>query len=450
MKDTIPAPDCTKRVESAECRGEQQVAAAGGSVAGRHAVPGDKSITHRALMFAAMARGRSTVTGALTSLDARSTARVLRDLGATISPLRSGVAVSIDGRGGLTGPRRRLDCGNSGTTARLMTGLVAAHPFTATLTGDPSLRRRPMRRVTEPLRAMGAVIPADQDRLPLTIIGGNLRSLDWEMTVASAQIKSAILLGGMAASVPVTIREPAPSRDHTERLLRHFGYQVDSTPGVIRFLPGGRVVPHQYLVPGDPSSAAFLVAAALLAGRGEIAVSGVCLNEGRTGFIEIARRMGGVVDSADVIDQGGEPVGEIRAASSKLRAVGVGPEEVPAAVDEIPILACLAARAEGESRFDGLAELRVKESDRLELMATNLRNVGVDAAVDGDSLTVVGSDRPLAGRVVTAGDHRIAMAFQVLGRSTGCRIEVDDPGCADVSFPGFAAALAGLYSGEAR
>jgi 3-phosphoshikimate 1-carboxyvinyltransferase len=409
-------------------------------------VPGDKSITHRALLLAALAPGASTLHGALTSEDARSTARVLRQLGAAITPLRSGSPVTVQGHRRFVAPAGRLDCGNSGTTARLLLGLLAAHRFSAVMTGDRSLRRRPMRRVTEPLVAMGArVTSQDADGLPLTIRGGRLHALEWRLPVASAQVKSALLLAGAAAGVAVSLQEPAPSRDHTERMLRHFGFEVVSRRGRMQLRPTGEFRPFEISIPGDPSSAMFLLAAAALAGNGGIKIDGVGLNPSRIGYLAVLRRMGVNVGVSSQAGSLGEPYGALSVAASALRSVSVEAADVPAVIDEIPMLACLAARATGTSRFSGLAELRVKESDRLALLAKNLANIGVAAAVEGDELSVTGTARPLGGRVVTHGDHRIAMAFAVLATQPGARIRIDDPDCAGVSFPGFAGALAALF-----
>ncbi len=405
-------------------------------------VPGDKSISHRALMFAALAPGTSRIVGGLTSLDVRATARVLRALGADISPLRPGSAIRVTGRRHWRSPTAVLDCGNSGTTARLLLGLLAGQRISASLSGDRSLRRRPMARVTDPLIAMGARVEGNPDRLPLRLHGGTLRSITWHSPVASAQVKSAVLLAAAVARIPVTIHEPAASRDHTERLLHRFGFRVDRSPGTLHFEPTGSVVPGDFQVPGDPSSAVFLLAAAGLLGREDCRVVEVGCNPGRIGWVAVLERMGWRIDMTDRHDQGGEPVATLAVRPGPLRATTVRAAEVPALIDEVPMLACLAARADGVSRFEGLAELRVKESDRLELLAANLRAVGGSADVDGDALVVSGSDSQLAGRVVTRGDHRIAMAFAVLGRSTGDRIAIDDPDCAAVSFPGFAEQLA--------
>jgi 3-phosphoshikimate 1-carboxyvinyltransferase len=421
-------------------------------VAGSVRVPGDKSITHRLLLLAALAQGASTIRGALTSLDARSTARILRQLGARVSPLRPGAVTVVEGQGHLRRPTGVLDCGNSGTTTRLALGLLAAHDFPATLTGDQSLRRRPMRRVTEPLSAMGArFIERNGDGLPLTIEGGTLRPLRYELPVSSAQIKSALLLAGIAGGVEVTLREPhGRSRDHTERLLRAFGYDLHESDGWITSRPTGRIEPFDIEVPGDPSSAAFLVGAATLAESGSLRIIAVGLNPTRIGFLRVLTRMGARVVTDHQGDRYGEPVGDLVVSSGALRATEIGAEEIPALIDEIPLLAVLASRAEGVTKFRQVGELRVKESDRLGLLAENLRAVGARAEVQQDDLIVEGSNRVPAGPVRTAADHRLAMAFAVLGTVEGARVEIDDLECSAVSFPGFAETLRRIAAGDSR
>jgi len=337
-----------------------------------------------------------------------------------------------------------IHCGNSGTTVRLGMGLLAAHPFAVTLTGDASLRRRPMRRAAEPLIAMGARIALpESDGLPLTIHGGRLQPLIWELPVSSAQLKGAVLLAGMAAGVPVRVREPAGrSRDHTERMLRAFGYRVTDEPdGWVGFEPTGRVEAFRTDIPGDISSAAFLLGAVTIARAGELRLLNVGVNPTRTGVLAVLGRMGGHVAIENRCESVGEPVADLVVRPAQLRATTVRPEEVPGLIDEIPMLAVLAARAEGTTVFEEVGELRVKESDRLALIAANLRAPGVTAAAEGNTLRVTGTDRPPVGRVVTAGDHRIAMAFAVLGRVRGARVRVDDPACVGVSFPGFSDTL---------
>jgi len=413
------------------------------NVAGTVRVPGDKSITHRALLLAALARGSSRIGGALASLDSQSTARVLRQLGAEVSPLREGSVVTVRGKGRLRAPMGVLDCGNSGTTTRLLLGLLAGHNFSATLTGDASLRRRPMRRVTEPLSRMGArFIELGGDGLPLTVRGGRLTPLRYAMPVSSAQIKSALLLAGLAAGVPVEVREPhGRSRDHTERMLRAFGYPVADEGGWIRFDVGGKIEPFEMQVPGDPSSAAFLAGAAILAEGGELGIAGVNLNPTRTGFLTVLERMGARIREQGATEHFGEPIADLLVQPATLHGTEVLPEEVPGLIDEIPLLAVLASRAEGGTVFREVAELRVKESDRLALIARNLRAVGARAEVQGDDLHVEGGHGTPAGLVHSGGDHRVAMAFAVLGIVDGALVRVDDMACAAVSFPGFPKAL---------
>jgi 3-phosphoshikimate 1-carboxyvinyltransferase len=418
-------------------------------VGGSIRVPGDKSLTHRALLFSSMVRGTSHIGGALTSLDARSSARVLRQLGATVAPMREGVPVTITGRGRLHRPDAILDCGNSGTTTRLLLGLLAGHRFPATLTGDSSLRRRPMKRVTEPLGLMGARFDGkDPDRLPITVRGGALRPLQWRMPVSSAQIKSSLLLAGVAGGVEVAVHEPhGRSRDHTERMLRAFGYTVEETAdGWIRFAPTGRLEPFDMQVPGDPSSAAFPVGAALLAESGELRITGVGLNPTRIGFVGVLARMGGRIAVENQQDSFQEPIGDLVVKSSSLSATEVLAGEIPGLIDEIPMLAALATRALGTTTFREVGELRVKESDRLGLIAANLRALGASAEVRGNDLLVEGSGAPPRGKVVTEGDHRIAMAFAVLGTLPGARVRIDNLACAAVSYPGFPAMLKAIRS----
>ncbi len=409
-------------------------------VGGTIRVPGDKSLSHRALLFAAMARGTSHIGGMLTSLDARSSARVLRQMGVEISPLTAERVVTVRGRGRLRRPAETLNCGNSGTTTRLLLGLLAAHSFATTLTGDRSLRRRPMRRVTVPLQAMGARVTEENDRgtLPLTIRGGALRALTHELPVSSAQIKSALLLAGMAGKVEVSLREPhGQSRDHTERLLRAFGFTVEERDGWIHFAPTGRVEPFDMQIPGDPSSSAFPVAAAVLAEGGSLQITGVCVNPTRVGYLAVLRRMGATVELENETVQFDEPVADLLARPASLVATEVRASEIPALIDEIPMLAALATRAAGTTIFRDVGELRVKESDRLALIAANIQTLGGRAEIRGDDLHVTGTTAPPRGRVITEDDHRIAMAFSVLGTVPGAKVSIDNLACAAVSFPGF-------------
>ena len=410
------------------------------SVRGTVRVPGDKSISHRSLILSALSDGTSRISGLLRSADIDSTASVLRALGVRIEP--SGDAIAVVGLGlrGLLVPKRPLDCGNSGTTARLMAGVLAAHPFDSTLTGDASLSRRPMRRVTEPLGKMGAhfTMETGADGLPLTIHGGTLASIGWNSRTASAQVKSAILLAALNAQVGASVTEPVRSRDHTERMLAARGVPlvVDGESVSIGVARAMRAMDTH--VPGDPSSAAFFVAlAALLPGR-TLDMPGVCVNPTRTGFLDVVQRMGVLVSMIDGFDEGGEPTATIRATGTdSLRSVTVGAAEMPSMIDEVPILACLAARAEGETVISGATELRVKESDRISAVVRNLQAIGVDAEERPDGMAIRGSRSPLSGRIETHGDHRIAMAFGVLGTMPGNEIDIITPECVSVSYPSF-------------
>ena len=398
--------------------------------------PGDKSISHRVLMLAALARGTSELSGLLTGDDVKSSARVLRQLGADISRIsESGVRISSSR---LLTPSSRLNCGNSGTTARLMLGILAGQPFAATLTGDASLRRRPMRRVTTPLREMGADIKETGDGLPLTIRGGKLRGLTYTSPVASAQVKSAILFAGLTGKVPVTVREPYRSRDHTERLLAHLGLGIHERDGAISYQPSAISIPSFNLsVPGDISSAAFLAGAAVLAEEGELLIENVGVNPTRIGFLVVLERMGAHVERVNLRDEGGEPVADLLVRPAALKGTEVTGAEIPTLVDEVPILAVLASRARGSTVFREVGELRVKESNRLELIAANLRAVGAHAAVHGNDLHIEGGDRPLRGRVETASDHRLAMAFAVIGTVPGADVKLSERKSVAISYPAF-------------
>lgn len=415
-------------------------------------VPGDKSISHRALLLAAFADGESRLRGLPDAADVRSTAACLRRLGAEISRDRSG-EVRVPGPARFRDAEGVLDCGNSGTTARLLAGVVTGAGVEARMDGDGSLRSRPMERVVYPLQAMGGRIEyeGEEGRLPLRFrprATGSLRVMRHIPKVASAQVKSCMLLAGLAAGVRVEVLEPGISRDHTERMLEALGAPVERGPvgeeapleegRRVVFDPGEgdvRLRPLDLTVPGDLSSAAFLVAAALLTGR-PLRLEGVGLNPTRTGFLEVLRRAGAAVTAREVETRLGEPVGTIEVSPSELRPFEVVPDEVPNLQDEIPALAVLAARTPGWSEFRGAGELRVKESDRLALVADNLQRLGVRCEERTDGLRIHGSAGDLEGRVTTGGDHRIAMAFGVLGAAAG-DVEVDRPRCVEVSYPRF-------------
>jgi 3-phosphoshikimate 1-carboxyvinyltransferase len=407
-------------------------------------VPGDKSLSHRALILSALADGPSRITGLLLGADVHSTAGVLRALGVAIPSLGNDVTVPGVGLRGLRAPVAELDCGNSGTTTRLMAGVLAAQPFRSVFIGDKSLSKRPMKRIARPLQAMGASVTLGgkrEDGLPMTIEGGTLRSIEWRSDTASAQVKSAILLAGLCAGVPVSVQEPVLSRDHSERMLAARGATLSRRGTAVSMPPVASLRALDTAIPGDPSSAAFFLALAAL-GAGPVRLPDVCLNRTRTGFLETLRAMGATAFTEEERLEGGEPVGTMRAEPSALRGVTVRGDIIPTMIDELPLLACLAARADGDTVIREAEELRGKESDRIAAVVANLRAIGVDAEELPDGMRITGSQAPLRGTVVTHGDHRLAMAFGVLGAASGGDIVVDDPECVAVSYPGFWADLA--------
>lgn len=414
-------------------------------LAGDVSVPGDKSIGHRALLCGALADGTTVVRGFSGGADVRATLDAVQRLGALART--EGDTVRVTGAGLELGAGREtaLDCANSGTTMRLGMGLVAGIDGRCVLDGDGSLRRRPMARVAEPLRAMGARIETAAGRPPVRVQGGGLVGVDWTLAVASAQVKSAILLAGLRARGTTRVREPVASRDHTERLLAHMGVTLVRTDGAIALSAGQRLRPADVPLPGDPSSAAFLVVAALVVPGSTLRLRDVGLNPTRTGALAILQRMGGDIRSERVRDEAGEPRGDLIVRASRLHGTTIAPDEVPAAIDELPVLAVAAALADGETRITGAGELRVKESDRLAALE-QLRALGVavQAMPDGLVIAGVGGRRLRPGRVDAAGDHRIAMAFAVAGLCADGGVEIADPECVAVSFPAFFTDLAGL------
>lgn len=407
-------------------------------VRGTVRVPGDKSISHRALILASLAEGESVIRDILQSEDVASTARVLRAMGVDIPA--SGEVISFKGVGlrGLRPPRTSLDCGNSGTTTRLVAGMVAAHPFSARFEGDASLSRRPMKRVAEPLTYMGAQFEFERgDGLPMTVRGIDLRSIDWETGASSAQVKSAILLAGLIAGVEVRVTERLPSRDHTERMLRAMGVDVENDGNQVCLRPPRSLRPSEFSVPGDPSSAAFFVALAAMADEGELVIENVCLNPTRTGFLGAVERMGGDISLEEVREVAGEKIGSLRVRPAALGPGSIGADDVPALIDELPLLACMAAGAGVDLEITGAEELRVKESDRIKTVVENLVGIGARAEELPDGLRVRGERRQLSGTIDPHGDHRIAMAFGVLGAVGENRIQVQDAQCVAVSYPRF-------------
>jgi len=419
---------------------------------GRVRVPGDKSISHRALMLGALAIGKTRITGLLEAADVLSTAGAMRAFGATVERSGDG-AWSVDGlgTGGLLEPEAPLDFGNAGTGARLAMGIAAAHPFASTFIGDASLSRRPMGRVLDPLREMGAeVIARSGDRLPLSLRGADpMAPIEYRVPVPSAQVKSAVLLAGLNIAGTTTVIEPVPTRDHTEKMLAGFGAHIEISRGeggeaVIRLQGLPELKPQEVEVPADPSSAAFLIVAGLIVPGSDITVEGVLLNERRTGLLEVLAEMGADITVENERETGGERLGDIRARASRLKAVEVPPERAPSMIDEYPVLAVAAAFAEGTTLMQGLEELRVKESDRLAAVAAGLAANGVACEEGAASLAVTGGRVPGGGTVVTHMDHRIAMSFLLMGLAAREPVTVDDAAMIATSFPGFADLLSGL------
>ncbi len=401
-------------------------------------VPGDKSISHRALILAALADGESHIHGILQSADIESTASVLRALGVAVPPLGANIAIVGKGRRGLTAPARDLDCGNSGTTARLMAGVVAGQSFRARFTGDESLSRRPMARVARPLEAMGARVTfEDGEHLPMTVQGGTLRRSSGRPRPRARRRRARCC---SPVSWPAcrwccaspAVRATIPSGCCAPRAWTWMLWAMScaSSP----WLGWRRSIS---ACPGDPSSAAFMTALAVLAGGGALSVADVCLNPTRIGFYRALQQMGAHIDFHVSAPQGGEDIGSIFAWPSGLHAVEVGADTVPSMIDELPLLACVAARASGVTVITGAAELRAKESDRISAVVSNLRAIGIAAEERPDGMTVTGSDAPLSGAVITHGDHRIAMAFGVLAALPESTITIDDRDCVAVSYPSF-------------
>lgn len=404
--------------------------------------PGDKSISHRALIFSTMATGASRITDILESADVHATANALRALGARIPALSSDFTIVGAGTSALHSPVAPLDCANSGTTTRLLVGLVAGLVgVTARFEGDASLSRRPMRRVAQPLMDMGARIEFEgapnHDGLPMRVTGALLQPLVWQSEHASAQIKGALLLAGFAAGVSVEVHEPARSRDHSERMLLARGVALSVLADGVRLDAQQTMLPMDVQVPADPSSASFFAALAALATDGTLQLVDVCLNPTRTGAFDVLRRMGASVRIEDERDVGGERIGTVVVHPAALIATRISGAEIPRCIDELPLLACVAARAVGETVIADASELRVKESDRIRAVVDNLRTIGVEVEEHAAGMRIVGATHPLVGRVVTHGDHRLAMAFGILGALPGNVIEIDDPACVAVSYPNF-------------
>ncbi|MGE0045070.1 MAG: 3-phosphoshikimate 1-carboxyvinyltransferase [Hyphomonadaceae bacterium] len=414
-----------------------------GPLSGAARPPGDKSISHRALILGAMAEGVSEIDGLLEGDDVLRTADAARAFGAHVERLGGG-RWRVTGKGGFTALSGVIDCGNSGTGVRLLMGAAAGFPISATFTGDASLRARPMRRVLAPLGEMGLrFADGDGERLPLALQGGGLRAIRYTLPVASAQVKSAILLAGLNAEGETEVIEPERTRDHTEKMLAAFGAELSIEPeGAgrrIRLRGGQKLKAVPVSVPADPSSAAFPIVAALITPGSDITLESVLLNPLRTGLFDTLVEMGGDITIGNERESGGERIGDVRVRASALKGVVVPPERAPAMIDEYPILAVAAAFAEGETIMRGIGEMRVKESDRIALTVAGLRACGVEAEEEPEGMIVRGTGAPPAGgaNVSTSGDHRIAMAHLVLGLAARAPVIVDEAGMIETSFPDF-------------
>ena len=414
-------------------------------ISGMTSVPGDKSISHRLAMIAAVAEGTTTIHNFAASVDCGSTLDCLWRVGANIERNGSIVIVQGSGLGGLHPPSAELDAGNSGTTVRLMSGLLSGFPFQSTFVGDASLSRRPMKRIIEPLRRFGATIDAREGNyLPLTIKGGPLQAIEFEMPVASAQVKSAVLLAGLQARGVTKVHESVISRNHTEIALAEFGAHIKTARNTIEVDGGNALRGREFHVPGDLSSAAFFIASALALPGSRLQLKGIGLNPTRTGFISLLQEMQAGITISQLSVSGGEPFGDLTVEGSEIAGLEIGGSWIPNIIDEIPVLAVLGTRTQKGIRIRDAAELRAKESDRIRAVAANLRILGAEVEEYPDGLFVRGNQRLRGGDVDSFGDHRIAMAFAVAGLFAEGPVTIKDPVCADISFPGFFELLNGI------
>ncbi len=427
----------------------QQIKGGGSKLRGELTPPGDKSISHRAIILGSIAEGSTNVTGFLPADDTLSSAEAMRMLGVPIKIEKDTVKIWGKGTHGLTEPEDIIYAGNSGTTARFLSGLLSAQKFFSSITGDQYLRARPMDRVVIPLSLMGARIWGRDDgkRLPLAILGSNLRAINYSLPVASAQVKSAILLAALYAEGETEIVEPELTRDHTERMLSYLGVRIEKNGSSIKVrgpqkLEGGRTLS----IPADISSASFFIVAALINPSSEILVKNVGLNPTRTGILEILKRMGGDIKIINEREECGEDIGDIVAKSSQLKAVEVAGEIIPQTIDELPIIAVAACYAEGETAIKDARELRVKETDRIKAMTTELRKFGAEVEELDDGMIIKGKEMLTGAKCSSWGDHRIAMALAVAATRASGRTEIKDAECVSISFPNFFEILNSLRS----
>ncbi len=415
---------------------------------GELTVPGDKSISHRAVILGSIADGSTGIDGFLSGSDTLSTLSALRSMGIIAEgPVGKKLKIHGNGLSGLEEPDDVIDAGNSGTTARMLSGLCSAQGFFSVITGDSTLRRRPMRRVIEPLKLMGAHIRGrkDDSLLPVAISGQRLKAITYRMPIASAQVKSALLIAGLFADNETVIEEPLKSRDHTERMLRFFGADIEVQGNIIRLRGGRRLKGKKILVPGDVSSAAFFMVAAMITGKSEVIIKNVGINPTRTGVIEILKKMGGRIEVLNQRNLDSEPVADIMARGSGLTGIDIGGEELLPAIDEFPIICVAATFAKGRTRITGAGELRIKESDRINAMSACLGSLGIKTNEFPDGIEIHGGQGTIKNKkgasVASYGDHRIAMSMAIAALNTENGIEIQGAGSVAVSFPGFFAEL---------
>lgn len=405
--------------------------------AGEITPPGDKSISHRTIILGSLARGKTRASGFLASQDTLATANAFRNMGIGVEVDAGEVEIAGRGLFGLKEPRKAIDAENSGTTARLLTGVLSAQSFRSTITGDDSLRRRPMSRVTVPLRSMGARISGEGEVLPLRITGSELQGIDYSSPVASAQVKSAILLAGLYAAGGTSVTEPERTRDHTERMLRYFGVPVEVSGTRVSVSPGVEFSGTELEIPSDISSAAFFIVAALVNPGSEIVIKNVGLNPLRTGVLDILREMGADISVENRRECCGEPVGDLIARHGPLGAVRIGGESVSRAIDELPVISVAACFAEGETVISGAGELRVKETDRISAMTDELSKLGADISETPDGMIINGTGELRGARCESRGDHRVAMSLAVAATRARGETVIGDAGCVSISFPEF-------------
>ena len=406
-------------------------------IKGRLRVPGDKSISHRAVMFGAISKGITKIKGFLTGADCISTISIFKKMGIDIEMENTSVKVKGKGLYGLSAPKEILDCGNSGTTTRLVSGILSAQNFTCVLTGDRSIQKRPMNRIINPLSLMGADIKSNEGFAPLTITGSSLHGIEYNSPVASAQVKSAILLAGLYADSPTTVKEPAKSRDHTELMLKKLGASLNIDKYSVTVNPCKELFASDIDVPSDISSAAFFMAAAILVPNSELILENVGINPTRDGIIRVLKDMGANIEIINSNDEF-EPVADIKVSYSKLHSTTISGDIIPTLIDELPLLAAVAAMAEGKTVIKDAAELKVKESNRIKVMCDELSKLGVDVVETEDGMEINGTNKLLGNITInTNDDHRIAMTFAILGLISEGEIKLDNKNCVEISYPGF-------------